>query len=145
MQKEVREELRIRRFGVILEYARRSGNIAKVCRELEVQRSSFYVWKKTFEKGCIAGLEGRNRSPIVIQENCHKKLLIRSLNLELLINLDLRESNGISNVIMELRYQNRLYTELSFVMVCAGCLRMHLDVPTILSGMLRKSPAITFR
>ena len=62
MQKEVREELRIRRFWVILEYPRLSGNIAKVCREFEVQRSSFYVWKKAFEKGCIAGL--RRKKPI---------------------------------------------------------------------------------
>ena len=47
MNKEVREELRIRRIWVVLEYARLSGNAAKACREFEVQRPSFYVWKKS--------------------------------------------------------------------------------------------------
>ena len=49
MKAEVREELRIRRIWTILEIARLSGNVAKVCREFEVQRSSFYVWKNAFE------------------------------------------------------------------------------------------------
>ena len=56
MQKEVREELRIRRIWVVLEYARLSGNIAKACREFNVNRSSFYVWKKAFEMGGMNGL-----------------------------------------------------------------------------------------
>ena len=43
MKAEVREELRIRRIWTILEIARLCGNVAKVCREFEVQRSSFYV------------------------------------------------------------------------------------------------------
>ena len=62
MQKAVREELRIRRILVILEYARLSGNVAKVCREFEVQRSSFYNWEKAFDVGGIVGL--RRKKPI---------------------------------------------------------------------------------
>ncbi len=62
MQKEVREELRIRRIWVVLEYARLSGNAAKACREFNVNRSSFYVWKKAFEMGGMNGL--RRKKPI---------------------------------------------------------------------------------
>ena len=62
MKAEVREELRIRRIWTILEIARLSGNVAKVCREFEVQRSSFYVWKKAYESGGMDGL--RRKKPI---------------------------------------------------------------------------------
>ncbi len=62
MNKEVREELRIRRIWVVLEYARLSGNAAKACREFNVNRSSFYVWKKAFEIGGMDGL--RRKKPI---------------------------------------------------------------------------------
>ena len=62
MNKEVREELRIRRIWTILEIARLCGNVAKVCREFEVQRSSFYIWKKDYELGGMDGL--RRKKPI---------------------------------------------------------------------------------
>ena len=56
MNKEVREELRIRRIWVVIEYARLCGNAAKACREFNVNISSFYVWKKAFELGGMGGL-----------------------------------------------------------------------------------------
>ena len=62
MNKEVRKELRIRRFWVVLEYARLSDNTAKACREFNVNRSSFYVWKKAFENGGMVSL--RRKKPI---------------------------------------------------------------------------------
>ena len=62
MKAEVREELRIRRIWTILEIARLCGNVAKVCREFEVQRSSFYEWKKAYELGGMDGL--RRKKPI---------------------------------------------------------------------------------
>ena len=61
MKAEVREELRIRRIWTIREIARLSGNVAKVCREFEVQRSSFYVWKKAYESGGMDDL--RRKKP----------------------------------------------------------------------------------
>lgn len=63
MLKEVKEELRIRRIWVILEYARLSGNAAKTCREFDINRSTFYKWKNAFEKG--GGIDGlRRKKPI---------------------------------------------------------------------------------
>jgi len=56
MRKEVKEELRIRRIMVILEYAMLTGNVTETCREFEVPRSSFYNWKKAFDKEGRAGL-----------------------------------------------------------------------------------------
>jgi hypothetical protein len=56
MNKEVRDELSIRRKIVVLEYVRLCGNFAKACREYEVPRSSFYEWKKAFDAQGKAGL-----------------------------------------------------------------------------------------
>ena len=42
MQKAVREELKITRICVVLEYARFCRNVAKVCGEFEVTRCSLY-------------------------------------------------------------------------------------------------------
>ena len=56
MQKEVKEALRIRFKLAVLEYARELGSATKVCRELEVPRSTFYDWKKAFDKEGKAGL-----------------------------------------------------------------------------------------
>jgi len=48
MNKEVKEELRIRKKMMVLEFAERIGNVVKACREFEVPKSSFYEWKKKF-------------------------------------------------------------------------------------------------
>jgi transposase-like protein len=56
MMKEVKEELAIRRKLLILELARESGNAAKICREFEAPRSTFYKWKKAFDAEGRAGL-----------------------------------------------------------------------------------------
>ena len=90
MQKEVREELRIRRICVVLEYARLSGNVAKACGEFEVQRSSFYAWKKAFEMGGMDGL--RRKKPIA---NNHPRKL----------------SQGVVDKILHLRKEYKLGPE----------------------------------
>ena len=56
MNKEVKEELRIRFKLVVLEYAMLIGNAAKACREFEVNRSTFYKWKKAFDQEGRPGL-----------------------------------------------------------------------------------------
>jgi hypothetical protein len=50
MTKEAREALRIHFKWTVLEYSRGIGNVTKACRELEVPRSTFYEWKKVFNK-----------------------------------------------------------------------------------------------
>jgi len=44
---------------MILGYARDCGNNAKAWREFEVPKSSFYLWKKAFEREGRAGGESR--------------------------------------------------------------------------------------
>jgi transposase InsO family protein len=51
MNEEVKDILEARRRFIVLEFALKSGNIAKECREFEVPRSSFYRWKKAYEAG----------------------------------------------------------------------------------------------
>jgi transposase InsO family protein len=51
MNQEVKDILEARRRFIVLEFALKSGNIAKECREFEVPRSSFYRWKKAYEAG----------------------------------------------------------------------------------------------
>jgi transposase len=56
MNSESRNILAVRRKMVVLEYARLCENVAMACREFRVPRSSFYRWKKTFEKEGNPGL-----------------------------------------------------------------------------------------
>ncbi len=56
MQKEVREAFRVHFKWTVLEYARKIGSVKKTCRELEVPRSTFYEWKKAYDKEGKAGL-----------------------------------------------------------------------------------------
>jgi len=58
MSKEVKEILRIRYKMLILELAKKSGNVAKTCRNFDVTKSSFYKWKKAYD---IGGKEGLKR------------------------------------------------------------------------------------
>ncbi len=50
VQRLVRDELMFRKKLVVLGYARECGNDAKAWREFEVPKSSFYLWKKAFER-----------------------------------------------------------------------------------------------
>jgi len=50
MTKEVREAFRIHFKWTVLEYARGIGNVTEACREFNVPRSTFYEWKKAFDK-----------------------------------------------------------------------------------------------
>ena len=56
MQKEVKEAFRIHFKWAILEYAREIGSATKACREFEVPRSTFYDWKKSYDKEGKTGL-----------------------------------------------------------------------------------------
>jgi transposase InsO family protein len=76
MHKEAREELRARFKFIILEFAR-GRNVAKVCREFNVPRSTFYGWKERYDKEGPSGLyrkkpvahsHPRKTSPDVIEK-----------------------------------------------------------------------------
>jgi transposase InsO family protein len=56
MIKNIRDELKIGFKMAVLEYAHLCGNASKACREFEVQRSSFYTWKKAHDADGKAGL-----------------------------------------------------------------------------------------
>ena len=55
MHKEAREELRVRLKLTVLELASVIG-VSEACREFEVPRSIFYIWKKKYDAEGIAGL-----------------------------------------------------------------------------------------
>jgi transposase InsO family protein len=56
MQKEVRKAFRVHYKWTILEYAKVCRSLAEVCREFGVPRSTFYGWKKKYDKEGKAGL-----------------------------------------------------------------------------------------
>jgi transposase len=56
MQEEVREAFRVHYKWTVIEYAKICRTVAKACREFEVPRSTFYDWKKAFDKEGKAGL-----------------------------------------------------------------------------------------
>ena len=62
VQRLVRDELKYRKKLLVLEYARGIGNNAKACRDFNIPDSSFYEWKKAYEKEGKAGL--RRKKPV---------------------------------------------------------------------------------
>ena len=58
VQRLVRDELRFRKKLLVLEYTRGLGSNAKACRDFNIPDSSFYEWKKAYEKEGKAGLKG---------------------------------------------------------------------------------------
>ena len=86
MQKEVREILRIRFKLVVLEFAREIGSATKACREFEVPRSTFYDWKKAFDKegkGIFAGLGDAFHRAVVIITVGHQRIGVHLIGLHL--------------------------------------------------------------
>lgn len=68
MHKEAREELRIRFKLAVLEYANHLG-ATKTCKEFNVPRSTFYCWKKKYDK---EGRSGLYRKKPVAYSHPHK-------------------------------------------------------------------------
>ncbi|MFC1746912.1 IS481 family transposase [Candidatus Neomarinimicrobiota bacterium] len=62
VQKLVRDELQFRRKLAILKYAHAIGNDSKTCQDLNINRSTFYSWKRAFQQGGREGL--RRKKPI---------------------------------------------------------------------------------
>ena len=77
MNQEVKDILNQRRKLFVLEYAKAIGNARKVCKELNVPKSSFYDWKKAYTREGKAGLLGINQLPNHIPENLSNMLSIR--------------------------------------------------------------------
>jgi transposase InsO family protein len=80
MTKEVRDYLALRRKKIVLGFARDIGSDAKSYRYFEVPRSTFYRWKRAFEKEGEAGLvrkkpvarsHPRQLSPEVVEKVLH--------------------------------------------------------------------------
>jgi len=64
MKKEVREAFRTHFKWTVLEYATVCRTVIQACREFNVPRSTFYEWKKAYEKGGKAGLA--RKKPVVL-------------------------------------------------------------------------------
>jgi transposase InsO family protein len=62
MSDEAQQLVRMHRKRIILEYAIGTGNILKACQEFNVNRSTFYNWKKAYDKEGFEGL--RRKKPI---------------------------------------------------------------------------------
>lgn len=64
MKKGVGEAFRIHFKWTVLEYATVCRTVIQACREFNVPRSTFYGWKKAYEKGGKAGLA--RKKPVVL-------------------------------------------------------------------------------
>jgi transposase-like protein len=80
MSKEVRDILRIRYKMLILELAKKSGNVSKTCRNFDVTKSSFYKWKKAYDIEGKEGLKRKNLLHLIIPKRYPKRVLTESLN-----------------------------------------------------------------
>ncbi len=56
MNQEVKDILNQQRKIFVLEYAKTIGGVTKACQELSIARSSFYDWKKAYDKEGKTGL-----------------------------------------------------------------------------------------
>jgi len=56
MTREVQDALAVHRKFVILEFAKGIGNVKKACLDFGVPRSTFFEWKKAYEREGKAGL-----------------------------------------------------------------------------------------
>ena len=68
MNKEVIDILNQRRKLFILEYAKALGSVTKACQEFGIPRSSFYDWKKAYDKEGQSGLLKKNPLPDLTPE-----------------------------------------------------------------------------
>jgi hypothetical protein len=73
MLQAVKDELNLRRKLSILEIVEATGKIAQTCCEFNVQRSSFYNWKKKFAQGGREALVTKKPIPLSPPSNCHWK------------------------------------------------------------------------
>ena len=64
MKKEVGEAFRVHFKWTVLKYATVCRTVLQACREFNVPRSTFYDWKKAYEKGGKAGLA--RKKPVVL-------------------------------------------------------------------------------
>ena len=84
VQRLVRDELRFRKKLAVLGYARDVGSNAKAIRDFEIPKSTFYLWRKAYEKEGIFGLKRKkpiaHNHPKQIQPQVVEKVLqIRQL------------------------------------------------------------------
>lgn len=56
LTKDVKAYLKRRRKLMALEYARRSGSVAKALKEFNVPKATYYKWKKIYDKDGADGL-----------------------------------------------------------------------------------------
>ena len=79
MNKEIKAYLRINFKEFILELAKESGSVRRVCKEYGVNRSTYYIWKKKYDKEGRQGLYRKipsvNHHPRRLSEEVIKKVL----------------------------------------------------------------------
>ncbi len=63
MNQEVRDAFSLRRKVLVLELAKASNNVSKICKEFSVSRSLFYIWKGKYVQDGIAGLVRKKPIP----------------------------------------------------------------------------------
>ena len=84
VQRLVRDELIFRKKLAVLGYAGDVGNNATAWRDFEIPKSTFYLWKKSYEKDGVAGLKRKkpvayNHPKQIQSEVIEKVLQIRRL------------------------------------------------------------------
>ena len=108
MKKEVKDILDQRRKLMVLEYAKAIGNAAEACRDLDIPHSSFYDWKKAYDKEGKTGLLRKKPIP-----KSHPKKLKQSV-IDKIIDLRNTYQLGSKRITYYLeRYHNIIISESS--------------------------------
>ena len=94
VQRSVRDELMFRMKLAVLGDAHECGNDTKAWREIEVPKSTFYPWKKAYEREGMAGLKRKKPYPILNLNVSNHRWLKSFFRSGDLINWVLRTSRG---------------------------------------------------
>ncbi len=114
MHKEVKEALRVHYIWTVLQYAQGCCNVAEVCREFEIPRSTFYGWKKLFDKEGKAGLA--RKKPVARNHpiSSAQDVVDQILHLRKTYTLGSERITWYQDAIMELKTQHPVSIALSF-------------------------------
>ena len=82
MNKEIKDYLRVNFKLFILELAKESGRVRKVCKDYGVNRTSFYNWKKKYKKEGRQGLYRKKpyANKPFLNESCHLPMFVGFVN-----------------------------------------------------------------
>lgn len=145
LTKDVNAYLKLRKKLMVLEYARRSGSVAKALKEFKVPKATYYKWKKIYDKDGEAGLLKKHpvayNHPNKIKEEIIEKVLFLRKDYQ----LGSWRTSGTWSATMTSQFPSRVFPESLNATVLSACRKRQHAEPYIPDAITNRHPAITCR